>query len=116
MLTGIRARGHHGVLAHETELGQTFVADVTLEVDLASAAASDDLADTIDYGAAASLVQQRLAGPPRALIEAVAGDVADTLLAHDDRITAVEVTVHKPGAPVPVDLVDVAVTLRRSRG
>jgi dihydroneopterin aldolase len=114
-LTGIRAHAHHGVLAHERELGQPFRVDVVLEVDLAAAAASDDLADTVDYGAVAVVARDRLAGTPRALVEAVAGDVAAAVLDLDDRITAVAVTVHKPHAPVGVDLDDVAVTVHRRR-
>jgi dihydroneopterin aldolase len=114
-LTGIRAHARHGVLAHERELGQPFRVDVVLEVDLAAAAASDDLADTVDYGAVAVVARDRLAGTPRALVEAVAGDVAAAVLDLDDRITAVAVTVHKPHAPVGVDLDDVAVTVHRRR-
>jgi dihydroneopterin aldolase len=114
-LTGIRAHARHGVLAHERELGQPFRVDVVLEVDLAAAAASDDLADTVDYGAVAVAARDRLAGAPRALVEAVAGDVAAAVLDLDDRITAVAVTVHKPHAPVGVDLDDVAVTVHRRR-
>ena len=115
-LTGIRARAQHGVLPHERELGQTFVADVVLEVDLAAAGASDDLADTVDYGAVAAAVHDRLTGPTQDLVEAVAHDVAAAVLAHDARVLAVEVTVHKPQAPVGVDLADVAITIRRVRG
>lgn len=115
-LTGIRAFAHHGVLDHERRLGQPFSADVTVEVDLAAAGASDDLADTVDYGAVATTVQDRLGGPRRQLVEAVAVDVAAAVLAHDHRIAAVEVTVRKPHAPVTVDLDDVAVTVHRRRG
>lgn len=114
-LIGIRAWARHGVLAHERDLGQRFVVDVVLEVDLAAAGRSDDLADTIDYGAVANAVHDRLTSPTHDLIEAVAADVAAAVLAHDARIAAVEVTVHKPHAPVTVDLDDVAVTIWRTR-
>lgn len=114
-LTGIRAWARHGVLPHERDLGQPFLVDVALEVDLAAAGRSDDLADTIDYGAVCTAVHDRLTGPAHDLVEAVAADVAAAVLAHDARIAAVEVTVHKPHAPVTVDLVDVAVTIRRAR-
>ncbi len=115
-LTGIRAHAFHGVLEHERRLGQPFVADVVLEVDLASAGLSDELADTVDYGAVAVTVRDRLTGPTHHLVEAVAADVAAAVLAHDARIEAVEVTVHKPHAPTGVDLDDVAITVRRRRG
>ena len=115
-LTGIRARAFHGVLEHERRVGQPFVADVVLEVDLSGAGVSDELADTIDYGAVAATVHDRLTGPTHDLVEAVAADIAAAVLAHDARIEAVEVTVHKPHAPAGVDLDDVAITVHRRRG
>lgn len=113
-LSGLQVWGRHGVLAHEHESGQRFVVDVVLEVDLRPAAANDDLAQTVDYGQLATDIAGIVAGPPRALIEAVAEDIATHCLG-DDRVTAVEVTVHKPSAPVPVSVDDVSVTVRRGR-
>lgn len=112
-LTGIRAWARHGVEDHERRLGQRFLVDVVLEVDLTAAGGSDDLGDTVDYGAVAALVHDRLTGSTHALVETVAADVAAAVLAHDARIEAVGVTVHKPHAPVTVDLDDVAITVHR---
>lgn len=112
-LTGLRARGHHGVLAEERRDGQEFVVDVTLDLDLAAAGASDDLAETVDYGTLATSVISDIVGPPVQLIESLAERIARTCLA-DPRVDAVEVTVHKPSAPIPVEFGDVAVTVRRS--
>jgi 7,8-dihydroneopterin aldolase/epimerase/oxygenase len=100
-ITGIEVFAHHGVLAHERELGQRFVIDLALELDLAPAAASDALVDTIDYGRLSGDVAEIVAGEPVDLLEAVAGRVADRCL-QDPKVEAVEVTVHKPAAPVPV--------------
>jgi dihydroneopterin aldolase len=113
-LKGLRVRGHHGVLDHERRDGQDFVVDLAVWLDLAPAAASDALADTLDYGALAQDVAAIVAGPPADLIETVAGRVADAVLA-DARVTAVEVTLHKPQAPIPLDFADVAVVLHRTR-
>lgn len=113
-LRGLRVRGNHGVFDHERRDGQDFIIDVILWTDLRVAAASDDLADTIDYGTLAQRVHDIVAGPPRDLIEAVGGEIADTLM-DDDRIVACEVTVHKPSAPIPLQFDDVAVVTRRSR-
>ncbi|PVZ13003.1 dihydroneopterin aldolase [Actinomycetospora cinnamomea] len=113
-LRGLRVRGHHGVFDHERRDGQDFVLDLVLEVDLAAAGASDDLADTVDYGALAETAAAVVAGPPRRLIEAVAAEVADRVLA-DARVAAVEVTLHKPQAPITVPFDDVAVVVRRER-
>ncbi|MEJ2861091.1 dihydroneopterin aldolase [Actinomycetospora flava] len=114
VLRGLRVRGHHGVFEHERRDGQDFVLDLALEVDLTAAASSDDLVDTVDYGALAEGAAAIVAGPPRRLIEAVAGEVAARVLA-DDRVAAVEVTLHKPQAPITVPFDDVAVVLRRER-
>jgi dihydroneopterin aldolase len=113
-LRGLRVRGHHGVLDHERRDGQDFVLDLVLDVDLAPAGASDDLADTVDYGALAEGAATVVAGPPRQLIEAVAAEVADRVLA-DARVAAVEVTLHKPQAPIGVPFDDVAVVVRREQ-
>lgn len=113
-IDGIEVFGHHGVLPHEREHGQRFVVDVALELDLTPAAASDDLGDTVDYGVLAADVAAIVGGEPSALIEAVAGRVADRCL-EDARVQAVEVTVHKPSAPLPVVAREAAVTVRRAR-
>ena len=113
-LTGISARGRHGVLDWEKQLGQPFVADVVLEVDLARPGESDDLAHTVNYAAVAAEVVEVLAGEPLDLIEAVAERVARRALAHP-LVEAVEVTVHKPDAPVGVPFTDVSVQVRRER-
>ncbi|MFT4126289.1 MAG: dihydroneopterin aldolase [Gordonia sp. (in: high G+C Gram-positive bacteria)] len=113
-LRGLRVHGHHGVFEHERRDGQDFVIDVTLWLDLRGAAASDDLADTVDYGALAQQVHDIVAGPPYDLIEAVGGRIAEAIMA-DGRIHACEVVVHKPGAPIPLTFDDVAVVTRRSR-
>lgn len=114
-LRGLRVRGRHGVFDHEKRDGQEFVLDLVVHADLSAAAASDDLVDTLDYGALAQRAAAIVGGPPHDLIESVAGAVADDVLASDERIQTVEVTLHKPSAPIPLTFGDVAVVLRRSR-
>jgi dihydroneopterin aldolase len=113
-LRGLSVRGHHGVFEHERRDGQDFIVDITVWIDLAAAAASDDLTDTLDYGTLAKRAADIVAGPPRKLIETVAAEIADEVMA-DERVHAVEVVVHKPSAPIPLTFADVAVTARRSR-
>jgi dihydroneopterin aldolase len=113
-LRGLRVRGHHGVFDHERRDGQDFFVDVTAWLDLAAAAASDDLADTLDYGDIAQRAAAIVGGEPCNLIETVAGRIAEDLIA-DLRLHAVEVTIHKPQAPIPLEFADVAVVARRSR-
>lgn len=113
-LTGLRVRGRHGVLAAERRDGQDFLVDAVLHLDTAPAARGDDLAATVDYGAVAARLVEVVAGPPVALIETLAQRLADTCLA-DPRVEAVEITVHKPAAPIPLDFADVSVSIRRGR-
>jgi 7,8-dihydroneopterin aldolase/epimerase/oxygenase len=114
LLRGLRVFGHHGVLAHETDLGQVFVIDLELALDLGPAGRSDDLGETVDYGSLAGRVAELVGGRPRQLVEAVAEDVASLVLA-DERVHQVRVRVAKPHAPLPVDASEVAVELVRGR-
>ncbi|MFC8501525.1 2-amino-4-hydroxy-6-hydroxymethyldihydropteridine diphosphokinase [Pedococcus sp. NPDC057267] len=114
VLKGISARGHHGVLDFEKRDGQVFVVDVTMDVDLAPAGSSDDLADTVNYAEVAADVVALVEGEPLDLIEALAARIADRVLARP-LVEAVEVTVHKPEAPVGVPFSDVQVVVSRER-
>ncbi|MCR5979134.1 dihydroneopterin aldolase [Gordonia jinghuaiqii] len=113
-LRGLKVRGNHGVFDHERADGQDFYIDVVLWLDLQAAADTDDLAETVDYGALAQQVAAIVGGEARNLIETVGAEVAESIMA-DDRISACEVTVHKPSAPIPLTFDDVAVVTRRSR-
>lgn len=113
-LTGLTVFGRHGVFAHERENGQDFIIDLRLHLSLADAAASDDVADTVHYGELAERVAAVVGGEPVDLIETLAQRIADVVL-DDDRVGQVEVTVHKPHAPIPLTFTDVSVTIRRSR-
>jgi dihydroneopterin aldolase len=113
-LHGLRVRGFHGALPEERAVGQLFVADVTLELDTAAAAAADDLDLTVDYSAVAHQLAEVIAGEPVSLIETLAQRLADVCLVHP-QVDAVEVTVHKPDAPTGVTVDDVTVTINRDR-
>jgi len=113
-LRGLRVRGYHGVLPEERRDGQLFGIDVVIETDVAAAAASDDLADTVDYAAVARQVEKIVGGQPVDLIETLAVRLAETCLAHTG-VNAVEVAVHKPHAPIGLPFDDVVVRVRRTR-
>lgn len=113
-LSGVRARGFHGVFEHERRDGQDFVVDVVLSVDLTRAGASDDLRDTVHYGEVAADIVAIVEGEPYDLIERLAEQIATVVLARP-LVEAVEVTVHKPQAPVGVPFGDVEVVLRRAK-
>jgi len=113
-LLGMRVFAYHGVLDEEKSAGQEFVIDVTIHADLSSAASSDDLTDSIDYGTLAAAIHDRVSSERWNLIERVAERVAD-LVMEDERVAGVEIRVHKPAAPIPVRFKDVVVEMRRSR-
>jgi len=111
-LTGLRVRGHHGVLPEERRNGQEFVVDAVLTVDTREAAASDALASTVDYGGLAAALAAVVAGEPVNLIETLAARLADVCCANP-RVVSARVTVHKPHAPVGLAFDDVSVTVVR---
>lgn len=114
-LTGLRVRGHHGVLDHEKRDGQDFVVDVVVWLDLGPAAAGDDLDRTLNYAELAERAAAVVGGPARDLVETVAAEIADDVVA-EPAVRAAEVTVHKPDAPIPRTFADVAVTVSRPAG
>jgi dihydroneopterin aldolase len=114
-LRGLRAMGRVGVLDHERAHDQPLELDLDLVVDLAAAGGSDDLADTVDYGAVCAGVVATVGERHVALLEALATRVADAVLALDGRIAAVEVTVRKLRPPVPHDLATSGVRIVRAR-
>ena len=114
-LTGLLIHAHHGVMEHEERVGQRFILDLELSLDLGDAARSDKLADTVSYAAIAETATRAFTAQSRKLVEAAAGVVADAILAAFPRVATVKVTVHKPHAPIAATFADVGVTLVRSR-
>jgi dihydroneopterin aldolase len=113
-LVGISAYGRHGVFEHERRDGQQFHVDAVLHLDTRPAAATDDLAETVDYGALAVGLADVIRGEPVNLVETLAARLAAICLA-DPRVSAADVTVHKPHAPVTERFDDVRLTIRRYR-
>lgn len=113
-LTGIGAVGYHGVLDQEKRSGQPFFVDLVMYLDLTAAGVSDDVALTAHYGEAAEEVRDIVIGPSVNLIETLADRIARRLLGRFP-LEAVEVTVHKPKAPIEVTFSDVSVTIYRER-
>jgi dihydroneopterin aldolase len=115
-LRGVTGHGYHGVFDHERRDGQLFTVDLVLHLDARRAASSDDLADTVDYGALAGLVAELIRGETVDLIETLAHRIALACLRWGTPlVSAVDVVVHKPHAPIPEAVTDVTVTVRRFR-
>ena len=114
-VTGIVCFAHHGVFDFERRDGQTFVVDLVLGLDTRGAAASDDLAQTVNYGTLALDVKAAVERDPVDLIETVVQRIADVCLM-DGRVEWTRVTLHKPDAPIDATYSDVALTITRTRG
>jgi dihydroneopterin aldolase len=95
-LRGIRIAARHGADAGEREREQTFALDVTAELDLTAAAASDDVAHTVHYGDLYRRIRDAVTSRSHALLERVAADVLDVIF-EDPRVRRASVTVGKPG-------------------
>jgi 7,8-dihydroneopterin aldolase/epimerase/oxygenase len=105
----------HGVMEHETEVGQRFVIDIELYTDLSESSRTDRLADTVSYSNVVATATAAFRDDNYKLLERAAGAVADAILAAFPRIRAVKVTVHKPHAPIAAIFEDVGVVLVRKR-
>lgn len=114
-IAGLECLGHHGVFDFERQEGQRFVIDLTLGLDTAPAAGSDDLQDTVDYGSLVAQVKTAVESDPVDLIETLAQRITRICLA-DRRVEWARVTVHKPQAPMDATFLDVALTITRTRG
>jgi 7,8-dihydroneopterin aldolase/epimerase/oxygenase len=113
-LRGVRAVGHHGVLEHERRDGQEFVVDAVLGVDTRRAGRADDLSLTVDYGRLSQQLVDAIGSEPVDLIETLAQRLADVCLAQP-LVEWVDLTVHKPQAPIEVPFDDVTLTIHRRR-
>jgi len=114
-LTGISATGYHGVFPDERRDGQVFIVDLKLFLDLALAGKHDDLKLTVNYASVAETAVAEITGEPLDLIEALAERISKRVLEEFSLVNQVEVTVHKPNAPVAVNFTDISATIVRSR-
>ena len=114
-IEGVTAKGFHGVFPEEKRVGQLFMVDAVLHLDLAPAAESDDLALTVDYSEVARYIETEITSGSYDLIETLASRMASGIVEKYSLIKSVEITVHKPEADLGVTFTDLAVTLTRSR-
>jgi dihydroneopterin aldolase len=114
-ITGLSLHAYHGVMPYEGKVGQTFTVDLALDIDLSAAARTDKVADTVSYDQVVAVASAAFTRQKHKLIEAAAGEVANAVLAKFPRVIAIEVTIHKPHAPIAATFSDVGVTLTRKR-
>ena len=114
-IRGLSLHAYHGVVPYEGRVGQTFTIDMVLDIDLSRAAASDKVADTVSYDQVVAAASEAFCGARYKLIEAAAGKVAEAVLARFPKVHGIEVTIHKPHAPIAATFSDVGVTLVHQR-
>jgi 7,8-dihydroneopterin aldolase/epimerase/oxygenase len=114
-ITGLVIHARHGVMEHETEVGQRFVIDLELFTDLSESSHTDRLVDTVSYANVVTTATSAFKNTNYKLLERAAGAVADAILTTFSRIRSVKVTVHKPHAPIAAIFDDVGVVLTRNR-
>ena len=114
-VTGLSIHARHGVMDHETEVGQRFVIDLELYTDWSEPSRSDRLVDTVSYADVVATTTAAFKNTNYKLLERAAGAVADAILSNFPRIRAVKITVHKPHAPIAAIFDDVGIMLTRSR-
>lgn len=114
-IKGLLIHARHGVMVHEAEIGQRFVIDLELTIDLAESSRTDKIGDTVSYSDVVATASAAFKGQNYYLLERAAGAVAEAILDDFVRISAVRVTVHKPHAPIAAIFGDVGVIITRSR-
>ena len=115
LLNDMEFMGRHGCSEEERSHLQPFIVDTELYLDLSKAGNSDKLTDTVDYVQVFKEVKRIVTGTPRNLIEAVAEDIAQSLLKQFIQIEMLKITIHKPAAPIAETFNGAAVSITRSR-
>jgi 7,8-dihydroneopterin aldolase/epimerase/oxygenase len=114
-VNGLVLHAYHGVMPHEAKVGQPFVLDLVLDIDLGEASQTDRLKDTVSYEHLVNATSEAFCGRRYRLVEAAAGAVADAVLERYETVRSVRVTVRKPHAPIAATFDDVGVTITRRR-
>lgn len=114
-IVGLALHAYHGVMEHEAAVGQTFLLDLELGIDLAEAACSDKIANTASYAEVVDCAASAFRADRFRLLEAAAGAVATAVLERFPKVQRVRVTVHKPHAPIAATFADLGVSIVRER-
>ncbi|MHC0039288.1 dihydroneopterin aldolase [Pseudoneobacillus sp. C159] len=114
-VNGMTFFGYHGVFPEETKLGQRFIVDLEVYCDLMEAGLSDDLHHSVNYAELYFTTKEIVQGEPFKLIEAVAENIASTVLERFPLVQEVKVVVIKPDPPIPGHYKSVSVEITRGR-
>jgi dihydroneopterin aldolase len=114
-VNGLVLHAYHGVMPHEAKVGQPFVLDLVLDIDLGEASRTDKLKHTVSYDLLVKTVSEAFCARRYRLVEAAAGAVADAVLDRYPPIRSIRITVRKPHAPIAATFDDVGVIVTRAR-
>lgn len=114
-VNGLVLHAYHGVMPHEAKVGQPFVLDLMLDIDLSEASRTDTLKHTVSYELLVKTASDAFGARRYRLVEAAAGAVADAVLDRYPLVKSVRVTVRKPQAPIAATFDDVGVIITRAR-
>ncbi|HIW37790.1 MAG TPA: dihydroneopterin aldolase [Candidatus Jeotgalicoccus stercoravium] len=114
-INGIKIYSYHGAIKEERVLGQYFIIDLVLHLDLSLAARTDDLSQTVHYGEVYELVETIVKGEAVSLIEHLAGKINAQLFDRYAKIVEVETTITKPNPPIDGNYDSVGITLKGKR-
>jgi 7,8-dihydroneopterin aldolase/epimerase/oxygenase len=114
-VNGLVLHAYHGVMPHEGKVGQPFVLDLALEIDLGEASRTDQLKHTVSYELLVKTASEAFCARRYRLVEAAAGAVADAVLDRYPSVRSIRITVRKPHAPIAATFDDVGVTITRAR-
>lgn len=114
-INGIKTYAYHGAIQEERVLGQYFITDIVLHIDLTQAALTDNLNETVHYGEVYNIVEEIVKGEPVSLIERLAGKIIARLFDQYDKIIEIETTITKPNPPIDGNYDSVAITLHGKR-
>ncbi|MFZ3172547.1 MAG: dihydroneopterin aldolase [Carboxydocellales bacterium] len=115
IMQGLVFYAYHGVLAEEKTLGQRFIVDLSLELDLRTAGQLDDLTSTVNYGEVYETIRGIISGHKFALIEALAEKIAQEIL-DGYQVNSLTIKIRKPQAPIPGVFEYVGVEIIRNKG
>ena len=113
-IRGLKVFAHHGVYPEETRDGQNFFIDAVLTADTKKPGRTDALEDSTNYGEVCHFITEWMQQNTRKLIEAVAEGLAEALLLRYPLLSAVEIEVKKPEAPIGLPFEFVSVRVKRS--
>ena len=115
-IKGLEVFAHHGVLPEEREQGQPFLFDIGLSQKKTATPETDDIADTVDYAAVCDRVVEVATADSYNLLERLAAVIADDILEKFPAVDRVKVRIAKTSPPIPHQVSQVAVMLKRTRG